>query len=117
MHHRSSAGDTTIADAAASVTVDERGRLVSLRSLPLEVELIHEPRLAGSFRVSLPLKGKLDHLIEGVDQDVEVDRTSDRSLAIRVRRLESEYGLFDVAATFGIVLHDGAVCFSYEFEN
>jgi len=108
---------TTIADDFHAVTVDERGRLTSLRSLVHDVELIAEPRLADSFRVSLPLDGRLDHCVHGAEQQVEVERVSDTALALRVSELISEQRRFAISATFSIALEDGAVAFSYAIDN
>lgn len=108
---------TTIADAFHAVTVDERGRLTSLRSLVHDVELISEPRLADSFRISLPLDGRLDHYVHGSEQQVAVERVSDTALALRVSELVTEHGRFPISASFSIALEDGAVVFSYAVDN
>ncbi len=115
MHHISSS--VSIADAFHAVTVDARGRLVALRSLTHDVELVSEARLADSFRISLPLNGHLDHLVKGSEQAVEVERMSDTSLEIRVPAMETAQGRFEVSATFRIALRDGDVCFDYEIDN
>ena len=107
----------SIADDEHSVSVDACGRLVSLRSLTLGVELIQERRLADSFRLSLPIEGRLDHLVAGSEQQVSVARTSETSIAIRVEEVQTAEGRFEVAATFTIDLRDGAVCFAYEVDN
>src|SRR5215207_7989946 len=106
-----------IADECHAVAVDEQGRLVSLRSVPHEIELVQEPRLADSFRISLPLEGHLDHTLDGSGQDVAVTRTSDTSIEIKANRLVSSHGTFEIAATFTVALADGAVCFDYAIEN
>lgn len=89
------------------------GRIVSLVDKAGGYDLIAEPRLAGNFRVLLPLPEVECHLIDGAKQSLSSHEQTDDSLTLTWTTV----GGFDLDVTLRIVLADDAVRFNCEVRN
>jgi len=96
---------------------DTTGVIFSLFIKPWNEDLIKEKRLADSFRINLPLPGRLDNYIYGKKQKIEVKRSSNDEIEVKVNELRSSLGLFPVYFTYTIAVKEDEIYFQCYAEN
>ncbi len=101
------------------------GSITRIRDKKAGLDLLREPRLAGSYRFSLPIPGKEPwqtleaNWIFGKDQRLTSHRLKDHQLVLHWDGPLKNYlkESFDVSATMSIELRDGGILFSFDVEN
>ena len=101
------------------IAVDERnGAITRIFSKRLKLDLIAEPRLAGSFKLLLPIPERESNYISGAAQRLsDCEQTENGALLAWRRPLTNDRGRFDLDVQLRIELDGDAVEFSLVVEN
>ncbi|MHB0938280.1 MAG: DUF6259 domain-containing protein [Armatimonadota bacterium] len=105
-------------NAHYAVGIDPQGRIVSLVDRAGGYDLIAEPRLAGNFRLLLPLPGYECNYLDGCGQSPTSCEQGPDSVTLRWDGpLQNEKGVFDLAVTLRVALVGETVQFNCEVRN
>jgi len=104
---------TTISNNLLSLSVDARGRIVSLRNKETDTELIDFPEASEAWRIVVPDgRHTLIFALGSKQEPAEIERTEDdsgQSIVIKYVRLQADGRKLPVRARFSFRLaHDGA---------
>lgn len=93
------------------------GVLTSLYVKANATELVAEPRLADSFRISMPLPGDLSHYIEGREQKAASAERIGDTIQVTYNSITSAKGSFPIKITTKISLEKDTLRFSSRVTN
>jgi len=105
-------------NAYYAISIDPQGKIVSLVDKAGGYDLIAEPRLAGNFKLLLPLPGYECNYLDGCEQPPSSCEQGPDSVTLRWDGpLHNEKGDFDLAVTLRVALTGETVQFNCDVRN
>jgi len=101
-----------------TLVLDEtNGTIVKLAHSNLGIDLVTEPRLAGNFRLLVPLADWRGHYILGREQHLREWKRTESGGELAWGPLVSSAGTFDISFILTIAIEGDDVRFSYQIDN